>query len=198
MKLNKIINELNPEEKNIYLTQSASNYFRLMHYSEKFIPILEKLETRKKLTIEEWDYLVKRLFLITCKAIAEEDNVTYVDMFHYTLSKIGQTFSIKDGHLYNECVKMIEFIDSISMEKDINNDLLCGLDIIKNSDNPTDLDILLKQHREAAIFRDNQDAYFDAYRDSYKGFITDSERAYINSMHRSYEREKNLVKEYEK
>lgn len=198
MKLNKIVDELSDEEKKIYWTQSTNDYFRSLYYSKEFIPILKKLASNDKLDKEEWEFVIKRLFLVTCKAMAEEDNVTYVDMFRYMLSKIGQTFSIKDGHLYNECVKMIEFIDSISMEKDINNDLLCGLDIIKNSDNPTDLDILLKQHREAAIFRDNQDSYLEAYKNSYKGFITDSERAYINSMHRSYEREKNLVKEYEK
>lgn len=198
MKLNKVVDELSDEEKKIYWTQSANDYFRSLYYSKSFIPILKKFESNEKLNKEEWDYIIKRLFLVTCKAISEEDEVTYFDKFHYMLSKIGQTFSIRDGHLYNECVKMIEFIDSISMEKDINKDLLNGLDIVSDSVNPTDLDILLKQHREAVIFRNNQDAYFDAYKDSYKGFITDSERVYINSMHRSYKREKELVKEYEK
>ena len=196
MELNKIINELNPEEKNIYLTQSASNYFRLMHYSEKFIPILEKLESRKKLTIEEWDYLVKRLFLITCKAIAEEDNITFMDRISYTLSKIGSVIFIKDGNLYNECIKMVEFIDSINMEKSINSDLLVGLNTVKSKVDDNLLGILIKQHREASIFRDSQNLFVEEYINSIDGPITNLEEVYINSMHGSYKREKELVKEY--
>lgn len=198
MEIAKIVDELDDEEKRIYWTQSANDYFRNIKYSKNFTIISKKLECEEKLNDKEWDYLIKRLFLVTCKAIDEEDNVSFINKVIYILSRIGKMISIKNGCLYNECVKMIEFIDSISMEKEINKDLLDCLEDADKSRDDTQLDLLLKLHKEASVFRDNQDAYFDAYEYSDKGYITDSERIYINTMFRSYSREKNLVNEYNK
>lgn len=196
MDLNKIISGLDDTERVQYIKLTASGYFRYLYYSKPFMPILEKLDGNNRLDKQEWDYLIKRLFLVTCKAISEEDSVNFKDKIIYILSKIGVNISIIDSHLYNECYKMVSFIDSIDKEKDINRDLLKGIELTDNSKSMTDLDILLKQHREACIFRDNQDSFYDAYNNSYSGFITESERGYINSMNRSYDREKNLVNEY--
>ncbi|MBQ9019357.1 MAG: hypothetical protein IJ097_03530 [Bacilli bacterium] len=198
MDLSKIISELDDEEKKQYLKQNASGYFRYLYYSKPFIPILKKLESNDKLIDEEWNYLIRRLFLVTYKAIDEENNTSFKDDVIYILSKIGIKITIKNGHLYNECYKMINFIESMQKEKDINVDLLNGINIVDSNKNMTDLDILLKQHREASIFRDNQNAYYAAYDSSFKGFVTESEKNYIYSMNRSYIREKNLVNKYNK
>ena len=199
MELNKIIDKLDDNEKKIYWNHTASEYFRNIYYSRKFSPILKKLNTQEKLTDDEWNFLVDRLFLVTCKAVSEEDNVQLKDKLIYALCKIGLKFSSDNSYIYNECYKMVEFINSITMEKDINNDLVVGLNLVNNSNNDdTLLNELLQQHREALVFRDNQDCFYEAYEDSYKGHITESERGYINSMNRSYIREKNLVNKSKK
>ena len=198
MEISKIVDELSDEEKRIYWTQSANDYFRNIKYSKEFINISKKLESEEELTFEQWDYIIKRLFLVTCKALNEEDQVKFSDKVVFMLSKIGKKISVKNGYLYNECIKMIEFINSIEMEKEINSDLVDGLDKISNSRENIELSRLLKQHGEASIFRDNQDAYFEAYDYSEKGYISESERVYINTMYRSYIREKKLVNECNK
>ena len=190
------LDQLDEEERNMYIENSTGQCFRNMYYSEKFSPILGKLNTKEKLTSEEWEYIVTRLFLITCKAKIEELDVTFTDKIMYLLSKLGVRVSIKDGHLYNECFKMIRFVDSIDQEKDINRDLTEGLCRVFNGGSDSDLDILLKQHREAIVFRDNQDGYLDSYRESSGGYISDKEKIFLSSMSRAYIREKELVKEY--
>ena len=196
MELLNALDQLDEEERNMYIENSTCQCFRSMYYSKEFSPILKKLNTKEKLTSEEWDYIVTRLFLITCKAKIEEDEVTFIDKIMYILSKLGVKLSVRDGHLYNECFKMIRFVDSIDQEKDINRDLTEGLCRVFNGGNDTDLDILIKQHREAIVFRDNQDGYLDSYKESAGGYISDKEKIFLSSMDRAYIREKELVKEY--
>ena len=119
MEINRIIDKLDDEEKRLYWNNTANDFFRNVYYSKEFSPILKKLNTNEKLTTSEWNYLVDRLFLVTCKAISEEDEVKYLDKILYILCKIGMKLSKEDGKIYNECVKMVEFIDSINKEKDI-------------------------------------------------------------------------------
>ena len=198
MVIQEVIKSLNDNERVLYEAQTASEYFRFLYYSSSFINILKKLNNKEKLNDREWDYLIKRLFLVTCKAIDEEDSINVVDRITYILNKIGVKVFKEDGHIYNECMKMVEFIESIYMEQEINEDLLLGLDKIETERNETELDILLKQHREASVFRDNKDAFYTEYNNSKKGVISDSESAYMDSMDRSYIREKELVKRYKK
>lgn len=198
MVLEEAINSLTESERALYEAQTASEYFRFLYYSLDFTKILKKLNMKEKLSDKEWDYLIKRLFLVTVKAMDEEDSINLADKVSYTINKIGTKVFKKDGNIYNECVKMVAFIDSINMEEIINEDLLNGLELIEEGKKETELDILLKQHREASIFRDNQDAFFNSYKDSKTGKITEQEQVFMNSMERSYIREKNLVKEYEK
>ena len=198
MVLEEAIKSLTDSERALYEAQTASEYFRFLYYSLDFTKILKKLNTHEKLSDTEWEYLIKRLFLVTVKAMDEEDSINLADKISYTINKIGTKVFKKDGNIYNECVKMVAFIDSINMEEIINEDLLNGLELIEEGKKEAELDILLKQHREASIFRDNQDAFFSSYNDSKTGKTTEQEQVFMNSMERSYIREKNLVKEYDK
>jgi len=198
MVLEKVIDSLDKGERALYEAQSASEYFRFLYYSVGFSKILKKLNSNEKLNDSDWDYLIKRLFLVTAKAMNEEDSINIVDRVTYILNKIGIKVFRKEGRLYNECVKMVAFIDYVRMEEEINEDLLEGLGVIEKTKSEQDLDILLNQHREASIFRDNQDAFCDSYIESKTGRITDSEVAFMNSTERAFIREKNLVKKYKK
>ena len=186
MKVKKIVAQLDENERKMYFNLSASEYLNNVYHSREFSPILKKLNTKEKLTIEEWEYLVNRLFLVTFKALSEEDKI----------SKIGLKICRKDMPLYNECFKMIRFIDSIDQEIDINMDLVEGLDRVRRSGEDTNLNLLLQQHREAASFRDNKTSFTESYKVSDKSDITDDERKYMAAMISSYNREKSLVKEY--
>lgn len=196
MELLNALDRLNEEERNMYIENSTRQCFTNMYYSEEFACILKKLNTNEKLASEEWDYIVTRLFLITCKAKTEEMKVTFMDRIIYLLSRLGLKIGTKDGNFYNECFKMIRFIDSIDKEKEINRDLADGLTRVFNDGNDTNLDILIRQHREANIFRNNQDEYIDIYKESSSGIINANEKMYISSMNSAYIREKELVKEY--
>ncbi len=196
MILEEVIKSLDRSERILYEAQTASEYFRLIYYSKDFIKIQDKLDKNEKLSEIDWSYLIKRLFLVTVKAISEEDSVNFMNKFTYSINKIGTKVLKKGGSTYNECAKMIAFIDFVRMEKEINKDLLIGLDIVEKDKQESELDILLNQHREASIFRDNQDSFCDSYTKAVTGEMTDSEMVLMNAIDRSYLREKALVKEY--
>lgn len=195
MNLHRVIEKLDEDEKEIYINSTASSYLKRVYKSEKFSKIIGKLDTKEKLTDAEWTYVLEKLLLVTNKAILEEDQLSFLDKFKYLIDKIIVKV-LKDGKIYNECMKMIAFMASIKLEKDINIDLSIGLAVVEESKNNTDLDILLKQHREASLFRDSQDAFLDSYRVSIAGVMSDDEAACIDSMDKYYNNEKELVKEY--
>jgi len=61
-----------------------------------------------------------------------------------------------------------------------------------------DLDILIKQHNTACSFREYKDMFFEFYKKNNNSDISYEERIAINSFGRSYEKEKELVKKYDK
>ena len=195
MDLQRIIEKLDTNEKEIYINNTASSYFNTIYSSEKFSSIIKKLNTKEIITDEEWVYVVEKLLLVTNKAILEEEQLSFLDNIKYLLCKIIVKV-LKSGSLYNECMKMIAFIASIKLERDINIDLSIGLDIVENSKWKKDLDILLKQHKEASLFRDSQDTFIDSYRVAMAGVMSDDEATEINFMDKCYNKEKELVKEY--
>ena len=132
MELNSIVKSLSPQEKNAYETQTASEYFRYVYYSQNFIEILKKMETTELLSDEDWNYLLEKLYLVTCKAISEEDSVSFMDKVTYMVNKIA-TKVFRSGKVHTECEKMIKFIDSVIFEEDINEDLVRGLEIVEDS-----------------------------------------------------------------
>ena len=195
MEFDAIINSLSEDELKRYNSQTASEYFRDLYYSENFIKIIKKIDKDEKLSEDDWQYLTDRLFLVTYKAIQEEDSIKLADRISYILNSICIKV-FKNGKMHNECEKMIKFIDSINHEKEINEYLLSGLETVNDSRSQTELNILLKQHREAGIFRDNQDAFIDSYKESSLGRMSNQDIVNMNCMDRAYFRLKELVKKY--
>ena len=195
MNIHDIVSQLDEQEEMLYIDSTASSYFRTIYYSETFSSIVNKLDTDERLTAEDWKYLIEKLYMVTYKATLEEDTLDIMDKINYAINKIAIKI-FKKGKIHNECVMMLAFLESIRLEKDINIDLCNGIDRVEESKSKTDLDILLRQHREAVIFRDNQDAFLDSYKYGTNGVMTDDDLLYIDCMDRSYIREKELVKEY--
>ena len=195
MNIHDIVEKLDDSEKEMYIESTASSYFRTIYYSEKFSSIVGKLDSKDKLTDEEWKYLMEKLYLVTYKAVQEEDSLDFVDKMNYVISRIGAKV-FRKGKIHNEYVKMLAFLESVKLECEINRDLSDGFERVNLSRKETDLDILLRQHREAAMFRDNQDAFIDSYRIEQPGVMTNDDMLYKDCMDRAYIREKELVKEY--
>lgn len=194
--LKEIIDEFDEEEKEKYFIESSSKYFRYLYSTSKFEKILFKLDNDYIINEDEWMFLFKRFFAVTCKAIEENEKLSFLDKVIYMFSKIGYSLSKMDTKLYNECYKMIQYIESIKMNNEINSDLLFGLEKVGSGRDYKELNILLKQHNEACTYREYKDMFFESYNKSGNSNITYEERIAINSFGRSYAKEKELVKKY--
>lgn len=197
MKLQRIITNENETEKIKYINGTANDFFKDSYNSEKFHSIVDKLNSKDKLTEDEWVYLIEKLYIVTYKAILEEDELSILDNINYIINKLYVKI-FKNGKIHDECIKMLAFIECIKFEKEINSDLSKYLEQIKKDRNEEDLDILIRQHIEALIFRDNQDAFLDSYRNGEVGIMTANDKLYMDSMNKAFIREKGLVKEYHK
>ena len=198
MDLNYLVDRMPEEEREVYLHKSASEYYHFLEEQEEFSTIEEKLSTEEILNEKEWLYIFYKLYLVSCRALMEEENYTLVDRVLYLLTKLGMKVCKKDGGLYNECYKMMEYLTSIKREHEINLDLFHGIDNVMDTCSETDLDRLIKQYRLANVFRDNKDAFQEAYHASDMGYISGYERMYIHACHKAYEEEKVYAKEWKK
>ena len=194
--LKDIINEMSEAEKNIYFNENSSKYFKYLHGTKKFEIIMSKLDNEYIIREDEWLFLFKRFFAITCKAIEENEKISFLDRIIFMFSKIGCYLSKIDSKTYNECFKMIRYIESIKMNKEINSDLMMGLEIVGRTRDYNNLNILLKQHMEASDYRDYKDMFFEEYKKSNNSHITYDEGIAIKSFGKAYIREKDLVKKY--
>ena len=74
-----------------------------------------------------------------------------------------------------------------------------GVQITVDSEEESDLDILLNQCRENCVFRDNKDAFADDYiNNSAWGYMGVKSRMYIHACHQSYERAHALYQQYKR
>ena len=194
--LAEIIDEMDEEEKEKYFMESSSKYFRYLYTTKKFENILDKLDNNYVIKEEEWFFLFKRFFAVTCKAMEENEKLSFLDKVIYILSKMGFKISKLDSKLYNECYKMIEYIKSIKLNNDINSDLLYGLEETGAGRDYKKLDILLKQHIIACDYREYKDMFYENYKKNEGSNISYEERIAIYSFTRQYKQEKELVKKY--
>lgn len=194
--LKEIVNEFSDEEKEKYFIESSSKYFKYLYETPIFKKILYKLDNDYIIKEEEWMFLFKRFFAVTCKAIEENEKISFLDKVIYMFSKIGFHIGKLDSKFYNECYKMREYINSIKMNADINNDLLLGLEKVGSGRDYKNLETLLNQHIVASSYREYKDLFYESYKKSENSIVSYDERIAINSLGRYYTREKELVKNY--
>ncbi len=194
MKERQLKGYLTKEEQELFAQSDSTTCYQYVKREERFASLIEKNINREALTDEEWEYILFRLYLVIGKTVTEEQSVTFIDHILSFLSKIGMKISRKDKPLYNECIKMVKFVRSFKREKEINTDVLNGFDVVLESKEPTDLDMLLEQLEEGRIFRTNRDAFMKAYKEGVFGVISSDERMYMMASERAYDREKELCK----
>lgn len=195
MDIEKLLNEMDEEERVFYLHSTASDYFNHI-YSDKDSSFKKKIEKSEKLNEEEWKEVLEKLFLVTTKALAEEEKIVLLDSLFYMISKIFKTVSFKDSAFHNECEKMMHYLWGMKKEKSVNRDLVYGFGVVLDNHDERDLDILLRQHEEASTFRDLKGYYDQEYTNTTVGSISKLEKMYANSMKRSYQRGVELTKKY--
>ena len=194
MDLNLIMNSLNEEERDIFLHQTATDYYRYLENQKEFLTVQKHLLQNEELSDKEWRYMLHKLFLVSCRALSEEEKVTIPDKVFLYISKLGMRVSKKNQYLYNECYKMAMYVQSLTWEHEMNEDLLGQLDVAYDSHEVSDLDKLLKLHDNASVFRNNQNAFLEAYHDATPGELSAKEKMYIHSFQLAYEKGKQLMK----
>ena len=155
-----------------------------------------KLEKQEELTIEEWQYIMERLFLVLTKRKSEEDELEFADKMYALISKVGMKFFEEDSPMYNEFYQMLEFVTSIQENKKVDEDLAYGFKQVLDSYNQDDLIILLRQFEEACCFQENRDKFLRRFEEKDKGIISADEKMNIKAFHNAAERSKQLVKKY--
>ncbi len=196
MDLNVLVDEMSEEERDVFLHTSATQYFHYIEQDDMYQIILEKIEKDVSLNEEEWKYILTKMYLVGCRALTEEEKMDLLTWFVNIVSKVGMKISREDRPLYVECFKMAEYVWGIKKEKEMNLDFFKGIDFVIDSGEESELDILLKQCQENSIFRDNKDAYAEAYQNSTYGKMDAKEKMFIHSCHMAYDREKELIKNY--
>ena len=81
--LKEIVNEFSKEEKEKYFMESSSKYFKYLYDTPAFKKILYKLDNDYIIKEEEWMFLFKRFFAVTCKAIEENEKISFLDRIIY-------------------------------------------------------------------------------------------------------------------
>lgn len=194
MDLNLLVSSLDKEEKDIFMKKTATDYYHYLEEQKEFLIAQKHLLQNEKLSDKEWRYMINKLFLVSCRALAEEGKITFADKIFFYISQLGMKVSKKNQFIYNECYKMVEFVHSLQWEKEINEDLLEKLDLVIDTYEESELDTLLKMHNEASIFRSNQDAFIEAYHEADPGYLSQKEKMYIHSFKMAYQKEKEFSK----
>ena len=198
MELDNIIESLKEEETEYFENGDANDYYRYLVSTDFYKSLEKKITDHEELSELEWEALLNRLYLVTCKSMMEEDRVAIVDEVLDVIGRVGMFFSKEDSPLFVECLKMREQIIGMKKLQDINEDLFYGYETVYDTKDETDLDILLKQHRAADAFRGNHNWFVEQYKEENKhGYLTDLERIALNASNRAYEREKELVLKYQ-
>lgn len=180
------------EERIIYQEKSATDYFRYLYDTERFQKAMERLDD------DDWNYLFEKLYLVNYKALGEEESHVALDGALYLFCKLGTFLTRKDTPMYNEFYKMFQLSRSVFRLRQVNDDLLFGLEWVLESLDERNLGILLSQHEEACRVRNNRDYMVREDAKSPDGVLSTGQIVAINSFNRSFEKEKRLVLKYKK
>ncbi len=189
---------MDEEEKDAFFQMDTMGYYRYVKEMPVFQTIQGKLDTSEKLTEEEWHFVIMKLFFVFCHALMRQEKIDIISQIILLFAKINMKLATKNGPLYNECYKVIEFVTSYQKECEVNKDLLKGIQTVVHSHDETDLGYLLRQYQEASLFHDSRRAYLDEYHHTTTGELSPNEKLYIHAFHNAYQEEKKLVKQYVK
>lgn len=189
-----LIDKMTAEEKKVFEFGTASEYYK---YVIEELGLKEKIKSVKE-DNADFTFILEKLYLVVGKAVLEDEDYTFVDDVLMRLAKRLMKSKLTPEPVSNECYKFIHFLEAVKKGNDINEDLLDGHDIVSHSRNVRDLKILYSQHEEADLFRSGYHYFEELYERLSNGTVDVNIRSAVYAMDSAYEREKELVKRYEK
>ena len=197
--LNVLYEEMDSEEKDMFYNHSATEYFHYVEALDKTQEVFAKLEGGIPLEEDDWVHIMTKLFIVGCRAEREREKMDLLTWLCAFVSRVGLKVFKKDRPFYIECLKMAEEVWAIKKEGELDLEYDLGVQITVDSEEESDLDILLGQCRENCVFRDNKDAFADDYiNNSAWGYMGAKSRMYIHACHQSYERAHALYQQYKR
>ena len=195
LNLELIIDSLDDVEKIYYSSKYTNTFYDFFVKQEKYKKILNKM-VDDSLNEEDWDYIISRLYIILCKAITEEKEISFFEKISYRFSDFCLTHFDEHYPLYQECFKIKKFIEGYEMLKSLNMDLADGLHILIEDKTIDNLSLLLEQNELAALFRDYNKSFFDEYVEDKSPDVSPREYYNINMSERNYVAAKKLMLKY--
>ena len=191
IKLKDCLNYMTEEEKEIYQNKKTNDYFHYIYYEDKKFD-----KALKTLGPQDWLYIFQKLYLITYKAMQEEEKLKVSDGATFLYSQLGLMFTKEEDPKYQEYYKMHEISQGVFRSREVNDDLLLGLEKTMMTKDKDDLYVLLQQHQIACFLRNNRDYLQKESEKSSPECLSGGERTAINCFNRNYEKEKKLVLRY--
>ena len=188
-----LIDKMTDDEKRVFEFGTASEYYK---YVIEELGLKEKIKNVKE-EDTDFNFILEKLYLVVGKAVLEDEDYTFGDDVLKKLVTKLMNSRFTQEPVSNECYKFIHFLEALKKGNDINEDLLDGHDIVWESKKVKDLKILYSQHEEADLFRINYQYFNDLYESA--PYVVDVNlRSAVYAMDSAYDREKELVKRYEK
>ncbi|MBQ6324117.1 MAG: hypothetical protein IJI22_04755 [Bacilli bacterium] len=195
MNIEELISKMTIEEKEVFQSGTASEYYE--YVIEEFA-LKEKIQNIKNIDEDSFNFILEKLYLVVGKAVLEDGDYTFGDEVLKKLVTKLMRSRFTSEPVSNECYKFINYLEALKKGIEINEDLLDGHDVVLESGDVNDLKTLYGQHEEANLFRTNYEYFIDLYESVPSGVIDVNLRSAIYAMNNAYEREKELVKKYEK
>ena len=196
MDINDSLNNVLEEEKEYFYKKSSSEFFEYIKNSDEYKSVEKKLQIGEKLTKEDWEYIISRLFLVYARALPDEVRNDLSGKLLLLLTKINMKLFKNDEEIYNTNYKTNELFHVCDLDVKVNDFLRQGLLQVVLFKKEEDLACLLEQYEIANQFRNSKDSFIDSFHKTSIDEITNNEKLFIHAYHHAYEKEKQLVKRY--
>ena len=196
MDLETIFLEMTEEEKDNYFSRNTIDYYQYIKELPLFKEIEEKMNHQEKLNETEWDFILKRLFLVFIRSLEEEKRIGLAGKIFIVFSKLNIKILKQNSALYNTLYKVMQLVSSNEQEATINDNLYDGICAVNYSKTEENLENLLGQYQVANHFRKNKKAFYNEFQMTPLEKISSNEQLYIHAFNQAYEEEKKLVKKY--
>ena len=192
MELERIIDSLDDDEREKYFSLDTNGYYDYLKEQDEYKDIIIKMRDNS-LSIENWNYIISRLYLVLCKSISEEKEFSSFEKFTYNFSNFCITHFDENLSLYKECFKIKKYIEGYERLKSLNIDLADGLAILIEDKSVDNLGVLLELNERVYLFRDYNNSFAEEYYDDKSPHVSKSEYYNINMSERNYYDAKKLM-----
>ena len=110
MDLEKIFSDMPEEEKHNYFNKDTMEYYKYIKGLPEFQNIEKKLNNKEKLTEEEWEFILNKLFLVFIRSLDEENRIALLGRLFLLFAKINTKVLKQGSPAYNRLYKLTQLI----------------------------------------------------------------------------------------